>query len=140
MGTKSVESEVSDCRGSRICDAEGCSYGGGGVSSVSQSDGVVADAGVVLADAGEGRVHGLRVVGHGGVAIQGANGTLMGSANSGCVHSHWGGGVSSYWGGSVAHSGGTQEPGFGNSHQGCQDDKLQTIQYLDQTRVLHETR
>lgn len=77
MGTKSVESEMSDCRGGRICDTKGCSYGwggrvsdgGGSISSVSESDGVVADASVVLPDAGEGRVHGLRVVGHSGVTV-----------------------------------------------------------------------
>jgi hypothetical protein len=66
VGTKSVEGEVSDGGGGRVSDTDGsgecgCSNGGGGVSGVGQGDGIVADAGVVLADAGEGGIHGLCV-------------------------------------------------------------------------------
>jgi len=70
MDTKSVEAEVSDGRSRRVSDTEGSGDcgggvsgvggesgggdGGGGVSGVGQCDGIVADASVVLADAGEG--------------------------------------------------------------------------------------
>ena len=63
MGTKPIEVEVSDGGGGRVSDAQrsgecGCSDGGGGnrsgVSGVSQCNGIVANAGVVLPDAGEG--------------------------------------------------------------------------------------
>jgi hypothetical protein len=50
--------------GGTVSDTQGSSDGWGGICGVSQSYSVVADAGVVLADAREGRVNGFRVVRH----------------------------------------------------------------------------
>ena len=81
MNTKSVEAEMGDGRSRRVSytkgsgDCGGCvsgggvsgsgvsggGEGGGGVSGVGQCDGIVADASVILADAGEGGVDGLGV-------------------------------------------------------------------------------
>jgi hypothetical protein len=106
MGTKSIKGEMSDGRCGGVSDTQGsgddgcCSasdtqwsgetQGGGSVSETQgsgetqgggdaggQSNSVVADTGVVLADAGEGGVNGLRVVRHSRVAVQGANGALV---------------------------------------------------------------
>jgi hypothetical protein len=110
---------LSETQGSaNVSDSQWSGDGGG----VSQSNSVVADTGVVLADAGEGRVNGFRVVRHSRVAVQGANGALLRGAD--------GGGVHGYRGGSVAHGWNTQDSGVGRGHQSGEDDKLQKNQSL----------
>ena len=107
------------------------SHGGGvgGYGGVSESDGVITDACVVLADAGESGVHGLRVVGHSGVSVQAAHCALVGSADGGGVDAGVavsGGGVTHSGGGvAVSHSGGSQVAGVGYSDEGGEDNKLE---------------
>ena len=146
MDAKSVEGEVSDGGSRRVSDTEGsgdcgsgeggCGESGGGVSGVGQCDGIVADAGVVLSDAGEGGVDGLGVRRHGRVAVKGAEGALVRSADGGGVHGYggssvtegWSRGVADGWSRGVAHGWGSNDAGVGACQQGAQDDKLQTIQ------------
>ena len=148
MDTKSVEGEMSDGRSRRVSDTEGsgdcgCGEGGcgesgcgecgggdggGGVSGVGQCDGIVADASVVFADAGEGGVDGLGVRRHGRVTVKGAEGALVRSADGGGVHGYGGSSVTVGWCGRVAHGWGSNDAGVGAGQQSAQDDKLQTIQ------------
>ena len=144
MGTKSVEGEVSDGRSRRVGNTERSSDcgggdggsgvsgvgsdGGSGVSGVGQCDGIVADASVILADAGEGGVDGLGVGRHGRVAIKGAEGALVRSADGGGVHGYGSSSVTDSWCSGIAHGWGANNACVGAGQQSAQDDKLQTFQ------------
>lgn len=88
-----------------------------GISSWGNSYSIIADAGVVFADAGEGRVDSLGVVGHSGVAIKGPDGALVGSADG------WG--VDGYRGGISKGSGRWNITSAGNSQDSGENGKLQ---------------
>jgi hypothetical protein len=135
----------------------GHNWGGMSVSghywSVSHGEGIIGDASVELADAGEGTVHSFGVMRDGLVATEGTDDALVGGADgwgmdgvgSGVSHGDWGmshgqgGGVSYSHGGGLVdvsgadsrsgrvsgHGGGSDETGIGVGQSGGEDDELQ---------------